>query len=202
MRTTLGRVTGPLTVTCETTVDSRTASALWDLFTISFAPLEHRAAARQLLSRDDFNREVLDSRVAKYLARSAGGELLGLATLSNDLDTVPWISPGFYQTRYPVHFARNAVFYCGIAMVHPDVRSTGAFAHMISAFSRDIAAADGILAADMCRFNVDALELPKAVTLILAKMWGSVNPVELDQQIYMAWEPGDRKEGGEISRPG
>jgi hypothetical protein len=189
MSMTTNAVRGFISVTTDTTVDDATAEALWEMYSLSFQSLQTRAAARQLVSRSDFDLEVLDSRVTKYIARDADGTLLGLATLSNDLSTVPWISPEFYEVHYPVHMARKAVFYCGIAMVHPDARNTRAFAQMVSAFGRDIAAAKGILAADMCRFNIDGLELARMVTLMMKRAWGSANQVELDRQVYMAWEP-------------
>jgi hypothetical protein len=189
MSVTTKAMTGFVSVTAETSVDESTAEALWEMYSLSFQSLQRRAAARQLVSRADFDLEVLDDRVTKYIARGADGTLLGLSTLSNELSTVPWISPEFYEAHYPLHFARKAVFYCGIAMVHPDARSTRAFAQMVFAFGRDIAAAKGILAADMCRFNIDGLELARMVTLMMKRAWGSANQVELDRQVYMAWEP-------------
>jgi len=189
MEATPSTVTGPVVVTRESSVDSFTAEVLWNLYLTSFQSLRHRAAARQLLTRSEFDLEALDPRVTKYFARSQNGRAVGLLTVSNDLATVPWISPEFYQARYPGHSARAAVFYCGIAMVHPDARSTRAFPQMVSMLGRDVAAADGVLAADMCRFNVDVVELATTVTATLQRAWGSADLVELDCQVYLAWEP-------------
>jgi hypothetical protein len=184
------RVTGTtLVVSAESTVDPVTAELLWDLYCVSFASLQERAAARQLLTRSEFDSEVLDPRVTKYVVRTEQGRIMGLCTLTNDLTTVPWISPSFYQVRYPSHFARQAVFYCGLAMVHPEARATGAFMQMVSAFAEDIADADGVLAADMCRYNIDVGELTATVTAVLNWVWGSASLVELDVQTYLAWEP-------------
>jgi hypothetical protein len=188
MRATTTLAANPVTVTAERVVDDATAEALWDLNEVAFRPLEQRAAARQLLTRDNFDLEVLDRRVVKYLAR-AEGRVVGLCTITNELETVPWISPNFYETRFPDHFRRGLVFYCGLAMVHPDAGNTRAFARMVSAFGRDIAHADGILVADMCRYNIDVVELAHAVTLIMRREWGGVEVVEVDRQVYMAWEP-------------
>jgi len=182
-------LTGTAVVTVDSTVDVHTAETLWALCGSSFASLQDKAAARQLLSRAEFELEVLDPRVTKYIARTDSGQIIGLCTLSNDLTTVPWVSPEFYAARYPAYLARGAVFYCGVAMVHSEARLTGAFAAMVSTFGRDIAAANGILAADMCRFNVDVVELASAVTGMMKQAWGAANLVELDRQIYLAWEP-------------
>jgi hypothetical protein len=60
---------------------------------------------------------------------------------------------------------------------------------LVTAFAHDIAAADGILAADMCRYNIDLVELARVVTRILRRQWGGARLVELDRQVYLAWEP-------------
>ncbi len=185
------RIGGTVTVTTERSVDPETAELLWDLYCLSFESLAQRAAARQLLSRPDFDLEVLDARVSKYLARTEQGQIVGVCTLSDDLETVPWISPEFYQARYPDCYARRAVFYCGIALVHPAARSTPAFLQMVSAMGGAVAAAGGVLAADMCRFNIDVVELTGTVTSVLKRTWGSASLVELDTQTYLAWEPHD-----------
>lgn len=202
-------LTGTAVVTVDSTVDVHTAETLWTLCGSSFASLQDKAAARQLLSRAEFELEVLDPRVTKYIARTDSGQIIGLCTLSNDLTTVPWVSPEFYAARYPAYLARGAVFYCGVAMVHSDeARLTGAFAAMVSTFGRDIAAANGILAADMCRFNVDVVQLASAVTGMMKQAWGAANLVELDRQIYLAWEPANHSPGlpeqlgaGTVARP-
>jgi len=41
----------------------------------------------------------------------------------------------------------------------------------------------------MCRFNVDVVELATTVTATLQRAWGSADLVELDCQVYLAWEP-------------
>lgn len=176
-------------VEAHSTVSPEIADELWELYRVAFAALEHRAAARQLLTRDEFDLEVLDPRVVKYVAR-ANVRIAGLSTLTRDLVTVPWISPEFYRVRYPDHFARRSVFYCGLAVVSPDARGTSAFPMMMSALARDIAESDGILTADMCRYNVGELQLARTVTLMMKRVWGSVRHVELDRQLYLAWEPG------------
>jgi hypothetical protein len=180
---------GTTTITASRVVDAATAKVLWDLYVDAFAPLQECAAARQLLTVDEFARQVLDARVKKYLAWGPSGEVVGLATVSPELATVPWISPAFYRRRYPEHFDRQAIFYCGLAMVHPGARQTPAFAMLVAAFARDIAAVNGILAADMCRYNIELIELARVVTRILRRQWGGSRLVELDRQVYLAWEP-------------
>lgn len=184
------RAVEPVVVSAVTAVGSDLAEVLWGLYQAAFSGLRERAAARHVLTRAEFTDDVLDGRVSKYLARTARGRVVGLCTLSNDLDTVPWISPAFYRTRYPAQYARSAIFYCGLALVDPGFRSSRAFADMVAAVARDVAAVGGVLAADMCRFNVEQVPLAQTVTIMLGRVWGRARPVELDRQRYLAWEPG------------
>lgn len=178
-----------VTVTARSAVDSLTAEQLWSLYVEAFDPLQARAAARHVLTRDDFDLEVLDARVVKYVASDATGRIVGLGTLCNDLSTVPWISPAFYQRHYPRAFATRSLFYCGLIMVHPQSRGTGTFLHLATAIGRDIGAAGGSLAADMCQFNVDELQLAQTVTAVMRRTWGSAVRSDVDRQSYMVWEP-------------
>jgi hypothetical protein len=182
------RVTGPFVVTVAQDVDGATVEALWELYRTAFDGMQHRAAARQLLTRDEFSHEVVDRRVSKYLVRDDGGAIWGLVTLTNDLTTVPWISPEFYAARYPEHAARQAVYYGPLAMVHPRARGSRAFRQLVEAFGRDVAADDGVLAVDMCRFNVDVVELHDTLTEVLTDVWGAADCVRLDTQVYLGWE--------------
>jgi hypothetical protein len=184
---TIALLASATTVTTARTVDEATAEEIWDLYVTALAPLHDRAAARQVLNRSDFALEVLDARVTKYLARDDTGALVGLCTITNDLETVPWISPRFYELRYPEHFADRTIFYCGLAIVHPEARQTRALTDMAAAFGRDVAVVRGVLTADMCRYNIDVAELARTITLIMRREWGQADLVELDRQVYMAW---------------
>ena len=186
----LDQLTAPVVVQATATVDTATGDALWELYRVSFEGLRTRAASRHSLTRAEFDLEALDPRVTKYVA-CRDGRPVGLCTLTADLTTVPWVSPEFYAVRYPRHAARSAVFYCSLAFVHPAERLTDAFARMVAVAAGDIAAADGVLAADMCRLNVEGFELHQAVTTLLRRAWGDVQPVELDRQVFLAWEPVD-----------
>jgi hypothetical protein len=180
--------TDEITVTATPTVDADTGDALWHLYLQAFEGLRARAASRHTLTRAEFDLEALDERVMKYVAWRCEAPV-GLVTLTTDLTTVPWISPDFYAARYPHHAARGAIFYCSLALVDPAERLTDVFARMVGPAADAIAAAGGVLAADMCRLNVEVVELSRAVTTLLRRRWGGVEPVELDRQVFLAWEP-------------
>ena len=55
---------------------------------------------------------------------------------------------------------------------------------------------EGILAADMCHYNIDTVELARTITLMMRRAWGGAELVELDRQTYLAWEPPPGLVGG------
>ena len=179
---------GVLHIEAVRTVDAATASDLWALYRVAFESLRTQAASRHTLTRAEFDLEVIDERVTKYVAWR-NGRPVGLVSLATDLTTIPWISPEFYAHRYPEHAARGALYYCSLALVHPDERLSDAFLRLVAVAAEDVAAADGVFAADMCSLNQDTFRLDRAVTALLTRAWGGVEPVELDRQVFLAWEP-------------
>ena len=113
---------GPWEFTRQTTMDARLIAEFYDLYSLAFEPLKKRSVARQVLTEAEFTEQMLDERVVKYVARGERGEALGLTTLTNELDSVPWVSPDYFIEHYPEHSARNAVYYLGFTLAHPSQR--------------------------------------------------------------------------------
>lgn len=127
------------------------------LYVQTFGPMAARAVARQVLHRDEFVEEMRDPRVMKYLARDADGEVVGLTTLTRDLETVPWISPDYFAARYPEHTARDSVFYLGFTLVTPQHRRSHVFQAMIEEVADHVLAARGVCGWDVCAYNEQVL---------------------------------------------
>lgn len=175
--------TGRFAVSALTALDEATARPFWDLYLASFGPLRTRAAARQVLHEDEFFQEMVDPRVWKYVACDADGQAVGLTTLTRDLETVPWISPEYYQARFPQHFARRAVFYLGFTLVQRGTRNVGAFTAMIEAVAERVRESRGICGYDICAFNNESMRFADNIESMLNR--GRTVPVErLDSQTY------------------
>src|SRR3954464_14051950 len=108
-------------VTVETAVDIATARRFWKLYIETFGELATKAVARQVLHEDEFMAEMLDPRGEKYVTWE-DGQAVAMCTLTNHLETVPWISPEYFAYHYPEHTARNAVYYLGFILVAPGHR--------------------------------------------------------------------------------
>lgn len=157
------------------------------LYVEAFAPLATRAVARQVLHREEFAEEMQDPRVLKYVARDPAGDVVGLTTLTRDLETVPWISPEYFAARYPEHTARHAVFYLGFTLVAPHHRRTHVFQSMIEEVIDRVRDARGVCGWDVCAYNEQVLGFSAMIsTLLHARAACTVE--RIDTQTYSVVE--------------
>jgi hypothetical protein len=170
-------------VTAETTVDDASAQMFYDLYLAAFAPMRARAAARNVLHRDEFFAEMVDPRVSKYVAWAAAGQPVGLTTLTNDLHSVPWVSPEYFAAQYPEHTARNAVYYLGFTLVHPDARRGTTFTDMIGHVLARLVTDRAVVGCDICAFNNTAHSFDQNIITMLTAS-AAVNVEVLDTQTY------------------
>jgi len=171
------------TVTVLAALDQPTTRLFWDLYLAAFGPLRTRAAARQVLTEDEFVAEMADPRVWKYVVHDVTGQPVGLTTLTKHLETVPWISPEYYEARYPQHFARQAVFYLGFTLVAKGARHLSGFATMLEAVAERVTADRGVCGYDICAFNNEAMRFDENIEAMLNR--AAHVPVErLDSQTY------------------
>jgi len=155
------------------------------LYRESFVELEIAAAGRQCYTDAEFVEEMANPAVLKYVAR-VDGVAAAMVFLSNDLSTVPWISVPYYRHHFPDQFRRQAIYYVGALLVHPEHRGGSALTAVMHAASRHVAEADGLAAFDCCQHNVDALHLPRALAL-LARRVCDVTEHKLDSQSFYAY---------------
>ena len=171
-------------VSVETDLDAETAERYYELYYDTFKDLETRAVARQLLHRHEFLEEMHDPRVMKYIAWE-GDLAIGLTTLTNHLETVPWISPRYFEHHYPEHWARGAVYYLGITLVERNHQNSDVFQTMIAAATELILAERAVCAWDICHFNDEVLGLGPAISRMLDTVPQlAVGPI--DKQTYFA----------------
>lgn len=172
-----------LVITCETAVSDETAAEFYQLYRQTFGELETKAAARQILHEHEFLEEMTDPRVEKYVAWD-GDRIIGISTLTRDLDTVPWISAAYFAHHFPEQSARGAVFYLGFTLVHGDYRQGRIFEAMITKMTRVVAEARGLCAWDICAFN-DAWGFGDAIEQMLQRN-ADVSVKPIDRQTYYA----------------
>lgn len=173
---------GAVQVLAQFVVEALEAERFYELYLAAFGHLREAAAARQVLTREEFFAEMADERVTKYVARGRDDELLGLATVITDLDVVPWVSPEYYAARYPEHAARRAIRYVGFMLSHPQRRALAAYPLMVNAILTRSSEERAVLLWDMCRYNED-LGFGASLTALVGRQTGVAVEL-LDVQTY------------------
>lgn len=143
-------------ITVEQQLHPDTIKALYEVYAQVFGPLRTRAAARQLLTEDEFIAEMCDERIDKYVVWRDDGRPAALTTLATDLNAVPWISQDFYTTRFPDHAARKAIFYLGYTLVHPDLDGEDITAQITAQLVQRIHQSSAVCAFDVPGHDDDA----------------------------------------------
>lgn len=159
----------------------------WRLYAEAFDELRVRAVQRHVMLRQEFDEQMRDPRILKYVGREPDGDepFTALGTLTNDLDAAPLISPDFFRHRWPVLYAARQVWYVGFYAVHPGHRGSGMFARLIEEMVKIIV--PGVAVVDFCSRNEEILHLPDVVLGVLEDL-GEVRPQRLDTQAYWSYE--------------
>jgi hypothetical protein len=190
--------TAGMSVEVVRTIDDAMAARLHAMYVETFGDIAIRAANRHLLHEHEFLEMMRDERIDKYLVLDDDSdEPLGLLTLTNDLETVSWVSPQYFAHHYPEHAARDAIYYLAFTMVAPGRRRTHAFSLLARQMTDDLLAKDAMCAFDICTYNDEVLGLADVAQLMLGE-FGKVRPV--DTQTYYAAVPFQSEKSGETRR--
>jgi hypothetical protein len=180
----------------ETTIPDAEIDGFHRLYEAAFGDLRTRAIARQVLHRNEFHEEMIDPRVQKHVARTTDGTPVGLSTLTRHLETVPWISPDYFAARFPLHAARNAIYYAGFTLVDPTARQGTAFHAMITSIVRILAAEHAVVGWDICSYNNSRFSFADALRAALDEHANADVAVEDTQTYYAARFTGDDVDKG------
>lgn len=154
--------TDDVTVAFHPVLADDLAEQAWKLYYDAFAPLAALAVQRHVMYRAEFDAVMADPRVDKVLTYSAG-ELVGLATFTNDLDAVPLISPAYYERRWPKLYAEHRIWYIGFVAVAEHARKSMAFLAAFRHYFEIADRADGIIGLDVCSHNELTARLPQVI---------------------------------------
>lgn len=176
---------GPWHFTRQAVVDELQTRQLYQLYRQAFDPLRTTSAARQVLTRTEFEAIMADGRVDKYLARTDAGETVGLTTLTRRLESVPWISPEYYAARYPDYWARDALYYLGFVLTRPDLRHSRFLETVVELGMAKLTRERAMVAYDVCAFNHDVLRFSTRIAELLATD-PRAHLEQADRQIYFA----------------
>lgn len=173
-------------------VDGDLAEQVWEMYAAAFEPLRTTAVQRHVMLRQEFDDVMCDPRVRKILAvdRPDSGRLVvaGAATLTQDLDAVPLISPDYFAARWPQLFAERRIWYVGFLAVHPDYHGTRAVSVTVGEICRRAAREGGLVAVDICAHNEATIKLPTLLLRLARTFTPRTSLLKLDAQTYWAFD--------------
>jgi len=176
---------GPWRFTREAQLLGDVADSLYSLYQQAFDPLKVQAAARHVLTREEFFGQMEDERIDKYVAWDADRSPIGMITLTRQLESMPWISPEYFAARFPEQWARNAVYYLGFGLARPSTSEARFLETCTAICVEPLVAERAVIAYDVCSYNNDVLGF--ADRIARAARHGSASHVhKLDTQVYYA----------------
>lgn len=178
-------VWGGITITRSREASPELVTRFWTLYENAFGPLRILAAARHVLTVDEFVEEMNDERIWKYVAHDSEGRMVGLTTLTDDLSSVPWISPDYFRHHYPEQSSRNAVFYLGFTLVEPTTRHSPVFFAMLRPIVRLMATHRAVCAYDISSHNDSVLSLGAGIERLMPRL-AEMEVEPIDVQTYYA----------------
>ncbi len=138
------------------------------------------AAARHVLSLEEFREEMRDDRLEKHVVLDDDDRVVAMTTLTTDLDAIPWINPTFYRSRYPAEAEAGTLFYLGYTFVDVEHRRSAALSLMAGAVNRRLAQAHGVIGFDICGWG-----MRRGIGRRIERMFsGSVGVLSGDTQTY------------------
>jgi hypothetical protein len=170
-------------ITVEHTVDQPLIDDFYGLYVAAFEPIRTKAAARHMLTADEFADEMTDPRIDKYMVWDADGDAIAMTTVTLDLAAVPWVSAEFFAERFPQHIARGALFYLGYTLVRPNVAPQGTWLTMMDKVVQRFVDERGVCVFDVSTYN-DERAVGRFVRA-LPETYGAV-VVTLDTHRYFA----------------
>ena len=168
-----------------TEVDEQLTQHFLELYREAFAPLDELAPARQGLTDDEFIAQMADDSVVKVVGYNHSGEPVALTFMSAALGTVPWISPAYFERRFPEQAARHALFYFGGLVVRAADRGMSWTILVLEEAYRHVARAGGVAIFDCCTHNVDR-NLPALLERVGRRVC-ELETEELEPQRYFAY---------------
>jgi len=142
-------------VTTEHVLGSHLIDDLYETYLVAFGPLRTKAAARHLLTPEEFAAQMTDGRLEKHVVWDEQDQPVALTTLTCDVSAIPWVSREFYASRYPDAAKRGALFYLGYVLVDTSHRRSLALLLMSDQIDRRLAESQGVLGFDLCGSNND-----------------------------------------------
>ena len=185
-----------ITITRETHVGKKLEDKFWLLYNTAFADLRTASPCRQYMHESEFREEMSDERMLKFVLWRDDAAV-AMALVAVDLRAIDWISPEFFEMKYPAHFKQGTIFYFGALLVDPGLQGLNYSELLLTELISFVVRNNGIAAFDCYSRNSEWLPG------LIEQMGDKVAVVELSElghQAYYAIESKGFKNQKELSK--
>ena len=174
------------TVEERRTVPGRLAHVFLALYREAFDPLAPLSPARQALTDEEFLAAMNDESVVKFVGWDRDEQPRAMAIMTTHLATVPWISVPYFESRFPDHYRRHAIYYFHALLVRSEDQGGPWARLLLEELIRMVARDRAVAAFDSCSHTVEVARLPEMITRLGNRLC-VVDPIELDRQHYYGY---------------
>lgn len=176
----------PTQITHELSIVGEPAEALWESYVANFDPLADLAILQHNDAHDEFLAQLENPRIVKIVGWQSARPV-GLAMVTNHLESVTEISPRFLRTKYPEHAAKNRIYVGMLVMVSQSLRGRTLFGRLYTELWQVPALAGGVLIFDVCEFNRTMFDTDR-LTERIASTFPRSSVEVVDRQTWYAAE--------------
>ena len=167
-------------ITRETQVDIELEDKFWLLYNTAFADLRTASPCRQYMHESEFREEMSDERMLKFVLWKDDAAV-AMALVAVDLRAIDWISPEFFEMKYPAHFKEGTIYYFGALLVDPGLQGLHYSELLLTELISFVVRNNGIAAFDCYSRNSEWLPG------LIEQMGDKVAVVELNKLGYQAY---------------
>ncbi|MEI6170081.1 MAG: hypothetical protein WCP56_03765 [Candidatus Saccharibacteria bacterium] len=167
-------------ITRETQVDIELEDKFWKLYNTAFADLRTASPCRQYMHESEFRDEMSDARMLKFVLWE-DDMALAMALVAVDLRAIDWISPEFFEMKYPDHYKQGTIYYFGALLVDPGLQGLHYSELLLAELINFVVSNNGIAAFDC--YSKNSKWLPE----LIEQMGDRVAVVEMTELGYQAY---------------
>jgi GNAT superfamily N-acetyltransferase len=167
-------------ITRETQVDFELEDKFWLMYNTAFADLRTASPCRQYMHESEFREEMSDERMLKFVLWE-DDIAVAMALVAVDLRAIDWISPEFFEMKYPAHFKEGTIYYFGALLVDPGLQGLHYSELLLAELISFVVRNNGIAAFDCYSRNSEWLPG------LIEQMGDKVAVVELSELGYQAY---------------
>lgn len=112
---------------------AKDSEALWEIVQKGFIDLNRKAYEKQDMTREEFDADMTNPDVLKYVAYDADHNPIGCLTVHQGLEEVTWADKGTLEEVQTKYNKPNPPYYVGTIVVPPDQQGSGVAKHLLQA---------------------------------------------------------------------